>query len=86
MGGPSGQLLKLRTNEKGPFLLVRCACRACTRDFCSALADLGGPVQNNFFLPVHYFNSFIPITLQAGQAAVLGRLSLSVCVAGHNHA
>ncbi len=27
---------------------------------------------------VHYFNSFVPIAQQAGQSAVLGRLSLSI--------
>jgi hypothetical protein len=32
------------------------------------------------FLTVHYFNSFVPIDQQAGQAGVLGRLSLSMCV------
>ncbi len=29
-------------------------------------------------VPVHYFNSFVPIALQAGQAGVLGRLSLCI--------
>ncbi len=38
---------------------------------------LVGPVQNNFFLTVHFFNSFVPIAQQAGQAAMLGFLSLS---------
>ncbi len=28
--------------------------------FCSALAVLVGPVQNIFFLTVHYFNSLTP--------------------------
>jgi hypothetical protein len=61
--------------------LVRWACRAATRDFCSSLAALVGLVQNIlFFLTVHYLNSFVPIAQQAGQAAVLGRLSLSVCL------
>jgi hypothetical protein len=50
--------------------LVRCSCHAGTRDFCPALAALVGPVQNNFFLTIHYFNSFVPITQQAGQAVV----------------
>jgi hypothetical protein len=58
--------------------LVRC--RASTRYLCSALAALVGPVQNIFFLTVHYFNSFVPIARQAGHAAVLGRLSLSMCL------
>ncbi len=58
--------------------LVPWACRASTRDFCSALAALVGPVQNIFFHTVHCFNAFVPIAQQAGQAAVLGRLSLSM--------
>jgi hypothetical protein len=41
--------------------LVRWAWRAGTRDFCSVLAALAGPVQNIFFLTIHYFNSFVPI-------------------------
>jgi hypothetical protein len=57
--------------------LVRWDCHA---DFCSALAALVGPVQNIIFLAVHYFNAFAPIIQQAGQAAVLGHLSLSVCL------
>ena len=60
--------------------LVRWACRAGTRDLSPALAALVGPVQNIFFLAVHYFNPFGPIGQQAGQAAVLGRLSLIVCL------
>ncbi len=58
--------------------LVPWACRGSTKDFCSALAALVGPVENIFFLTVHYFNYFFPIAQQAGQAAMLGRLSLSV--------
>jgi hypothetical protein len=41
--------------------LVRWACLAGTGDFCPAWAALAGPVQNIFFLVVHYFNSFVPI-------------------------
>jgi hypothetical protein len=68
-----------RTNERGQFLVIVCwACRAGTRDFCSALATLVGPVQNIVFFTVNYFNSFVPIAQQARQAAVLGRLSLTV--------
>jgi hypothetical protein len=62
-----------RTNERGPFLVG-------TREFRYALAALVGPVQNIFFLSVHCFNYFVPIAEQAGQAAVLGRLSLSMCL------
>jgi hypothetical protein len=53
--------------------LVRWACRAGTRDFCPAFAAPVCPVQNIFFLTVHYFNFFVPIALQAGQAALLAR-------------
>ncbi len=61
--------------------LVRWACRAGgTRNFCSALAALLGPVQKNFSLTLHYFHSFVPIAQQAGQAVVLGRLSLRMCL------
>ncbi len=60
--------------------LVSWACRAGTRDFCSTLAALVGPVQKIFFLAVHFFNSFVPIAQQAGQAAVLGLLSLNKCL------
>jgi hypothetical protein len=60
--------------------LARWACRAGTRTFCFALAALVGPVNNIFFLAVHYFNAFVPIAQQAGQAAVLGQLSLSVAL------
>ncbi len=60
--------------------LVRWSCRAGTRDFCPALAAPVGPVQNISFLAVHNFNSFVLIAKQAGQAAVLGRLSLSMCL------
>ncbi len=62
--------------------LLHWSCRAGTRDFCSALASLVSPVQNIFFLTAHYFNSFyVPIAQQAGQAAVLGRLSLNLALA-----
>ncbi len=53
--------------------LVRSACRAGTRDFCSALAALVGPVQNIVFLTEQYFHSCVPIAQQAGQEAMLGR-------------
>ncbi len=61
-----------------------------TRDFCSALAALVGPVQYNTFFSLYtthsiqyiYFNYFVPIAKQTGQAAVLGRLSQRVYVSG----
>jgi hypothetical protein len=69
------------TNERGSFLgwfVVLVV--PYTIYFSSALAALIGPVQNIFFLAVHHFNSFEPIAQKAGQAAVLGRLSLSMCL------
>jgi hypothetical protein len=49
---------------------VHCA-RAGTRDVCPALAAV---------VAVHYLSSFVPIAQQAGQAVVLGHLSLNVCL------
>jgi hypothetical protein len=60
--------------------MIRWACCAGTRDFCSPLAAVVGPIQNYIFLIVLCSNSFVPIAQQAGQAAVLGRLSLCVCL------
>ncbi len=69
-GGPCWRL-KLRwmgtQSQRGqmkgvlPFLvdLVGLSCRY--KRFFSALAALVGPVQNIFFLTLHYFNSFVPI-------------------------
>jgi hypothetical protein len=60
--------------------LVRWAIRVGTRVFCPTLAALVGPVDDIFFFIVHYFNSFVPVAQQAGQAIVQGRLSLKVCL------
>jgi hypothetical protein len=54
---------------------------SCRHLFC--LGCYSRPVQNIIFLTADYFNSFVPIAQQAGQAAVLGRLSLSVCLWSH---
>ncbi len=70
-----------RVQEK---VVLPWACRSGTRDFCSALAVLVGPVRNYFVPTVRYFNSLIPIAQQAGQASVLGRLSLCIRVSGLN--
>jgi len=48
-----------------------------------SLAALVGPVQNILFLTGHFFYSFETIAQQAGQAVVLGRLSLSMCPERH---
>jgi hypothetical protein len=59
-----------------PWLITWARC-ACTGDFYPALAALVSPVQNIFFIAVHYFTSFVPKVQQAGQAVVLGRLSIN---------
>jgi hypothetical protein len=60
--------------------MVSWACCAGTRYFCSALAALVRPIQNFIFFTVHYSNAFVPIAQQVGQTAMLGRLSLRVCL------
>ena len=55
--------------------LVRWACRAGTRDFCSALADLVGPL-NPPPPTVHNLDSFVPCIAQQAEQARLGRLSM----------
>jgi hypothetical protein len=60
-----------------PWLFRWAFCHADTRDFCSALAALIGPVQNIFFLTVHYFDSFCKLGRQPCWVAYL-----SVCVSG----
>ncbi len=62
---------RVQMKEALPWL-VRWACHDGTRDFCPALAALVGPVQNIFFLTVHYFNSFVTI-LEKGPAMCRGQ-------------
>ncbi len=90
-GGPCW-LLKLRQMEtqRGQMTgvtffvgLLGLSCRY--KWFLLCLAALVGLVQNIFFLMVYYFDSSVLLsTWKAGQAAVLGRLSFSVCVSGLN--
>jgi hypothetical protein len=69
------------TNEQGSFLgWFVGPILAVQEVFYPALAALVGPVQNSFFLTVHYFSSIVHITKQVGQAVLSGRLSLIVCV------
>jgi hypothetical protein len=60
--------------------LGRRAHRVGTRDFLLPFDALVGPVQNFFFLAVHYFNFCVPIAQQPGQSVVQGRLSRNVCL------
>ncbi len=66
--------------------MVHWAC-AGTRDFCSVLAilELVYSSAKKIFLAVHYIYSFVPIAQQAGQAAVLDRLSLYMCFWMHQY-
>ncbi len=68
------------TNE-GPSLVgsLGLPCRYKRFLFCLGCSSRPS-VKYFFFLTIHYFNSFVPIAQQAGQAAVLGRLSLSMCL------
>jgi hypothetical protein len=60
--------------------LIRWSRRAGAREFYTALAALGSPVQNTFFFNVHYFNVCVPFAQQPGHAVVQCRLSLNVCL------
>ncbi len=63
--------------------LVRWACRAGTNYFYSALAALVDQVQ--IFFPSPYTISIpVPNSQNAGQAVVLGRLSLSMFLCVHS--
>jgi hypothetical protein len=68
------------TNERGPSLvgLLGLSCRYKRSLFCPCCSSR--PSKKYFFLTVHYFDSFVHIAQQAGQAAALGRLSLSMCL------
>ncbi len=69
------------TNQRGPSLVgsLGLSCRRYKR-FLFCLGCYSLPSTKYFFLTVHYFNSFVPIAEQVGQAAVLGHLPLSVCL------
>jgi hypothetical protein len=74
--------VKLNTNERGSFLVGAFGLSCKYKRFFSSVAALVGPIQNSFFHTVHYFNAYVPIAQQAGQAAELGR-PLCVCVSGY---
>jgi hypothetical protein len=60
--------------------LVLWACRADTRDFCSALTALVAAHYNIFCPQPTLFQFLCPHRQLPGQTAVLGHLSLSVCL------
>jgi hypothetical protein len=52
-----------------------------TSDFCPALVAVTSPVQNMFFLTVHYISvRLLPLPSKLGRHPVLGHLSLNVCL------
>ncbi len=59
------------TNERGFFLVgyLGLSCRCKRLLFC--LGCSSRPSTKYFFLTVHYFNSFVPISQKAGQTDVL---------------
>ncbi len=68
--------------------LVRWACRAGTRDFCSALAAVDGPVQNAFSSP---YTISIPLSSSPTSPNKVGRqpcwiACFLVCVSGNESA
>ncbi len=68
------------TNERGPCLVGSWGLSCQYKKSLSCLGCSSRPVQNMFFLTVHYINTFVPIAQPAGQAVVLGRQSLSMCL------
>ncbi len=52
--------------------------------FCLGCSSGPLPIQNVFFLTIHYNTLFVPIVQQSGQAVVLGRLSFKKCLLVHN--
>jgi hypothetical protein len=65
--------------------VVRWACRAGTRDFCFALTAQIGQAQKQFSPPYTIPIPLSPSPSNPGQAAVLGRLSLSTCLSGDDN-
>jgi hypothetical protein len=63
---------------KGAFSWLFCWLVVPVHEFFFYLGFSRWPSKKYFVLAVHYLNSFVTIAQQAGQAAVLGRLSLSV--------
>ncbi len=73
--------IKEYTNGRSPSWVGSLGSSCWYKKFLSCLGcSIVGPIQNIFFLTVHYFKSFVPIAQQAGQAVVSGRLSLNVCL------
>jgi hypothetical protein len=61
------------TNERGPSLVSSLGLSCRYKGFLSRIGSSNQP-------STQYFNPFVSIAQQAGQAVVLGRLSLSMCL------
>ncbi len=68
------------TSERRPSLVGLLGLSCLYTRLYHALAALVSPVQNIFFLTVHYFNLYAHIAKQLGQSVVQGHLSLNVCL------
>ncbi len=68
------------TTERGPSLVGSLGLSCWYMRFLVCLGCSSRPSTKYFFLTIHNLTSFVPIAQQAGQAAVLGRLSLSMCL------
>ncbi len=68
------------TNERCSPLVSSLGLSCRYKSFLICLGCSCRPSTKYFFLNVHYFNSLVPITQQAGEAVVLGRLSLCMCL------
>jgi hypothetical protein len=68
------------TNGRGPSLVGSLGFSCRYKRFLFCLGCSNRPRRKKFFFTVFYFNSFIPTSQQAGQAAMLVRLSLSMCL------
>ncbi len=65
----------------GSSLVGSWACHADTRDFCSSLAALAGPVKKFFFSSPYTISILLsPSPRKLMQTVVLGRLSFSMCL------
>jgi hypothetical protein len=70
---------RVHADERGPPWLVRWTCRAGTVVFF-CLVYSSQPSASIIFLAAYFFTSLVQIARQPGQAGVLGRLSLCLCL------
>ncbi len=71
------------TNERDDSLVGLLGLSCWYKRFCFALVTLVSPVKNILFSLYTFSIPLSPIAQQAGQAVVLGNLSLSMCLWPH---